>query len=216
MGKSRETLERYEQHSLNLDGYERPPRRLYSTEDIVRLHEALEPFIDLSDLRKSVAESRDIYEALRVDRPPRELRALLDTLAAVLRPVAREQIKSPADVAGMLMVEMGSLDQEELRTVLLDTRNRVIGLHTVYKGSLDTSMVRVGEVYKEAIKRNSAALIVVHNHPSGQCDPSPEDILITRQIVEAGKLLSTECLDHLIIGQGRWVSLRERGMGFDK
>src|SRR5262245_4639426 len=114
MARTKEQRERYEQHSFDLDGTERRPRRLYTTEDIVRLHEALEPFIDLGDLRRCVAESRDIYQALRVDKPPRELRALLDTLAAVLRPVAREQIRSPADVVGLLMVEMGALTQEEL------------------------------------------------------------------------------------------------------
>ena len=77
-------------------------------------------------------------------------------------------------------------------------------------------MVRVGELYKAAVRRNSAAIIVVHNHPSGAPDPSPEDILLTRKVVEAGELLECECLDHLIIGQGRYVSLRERRMGFDK
>jgi DNA repair protein RadC len=214
MEKSRERSERYEQQSFDLSELERPPRRLYTTEDIVRLHAALEPFIDLPDLRKCVAEERDIYEALRVGTPPRELRAIMDTLAAILRPVAREQIKSPADVAGMLMVSMGSLDQEELRTVLLDTKNRLQDIVTVYRGSLNTSMIRVSEVFKAAVRRNSAALIVVHNHPSSDPTPSPEDVLVTREIVSAGKLLDVEVLDHLVIGQGRWVSLRERGLGF--
>jgi hypothetical protein len=216
MGKSRETPERYEQHSLSLEGYERRPRRLYTTEDIVRLHEALEPFIDLPDLRRCVAEQRDMYEALRCDRPPRELQSLMSTLAAILTPRKREQIKSPSDVAGMLMVEMGHLDQEEFRTVLLDTRNRLVGVHTIYRGSLNTAMIRVGEVFKEAVKRNAAAMILAHQHPSGSPDPSPEDVLVTRQIVEAGKLLDIEILDHICIGQGKWVSFRERGLGFDK
>jgi hypothetical protein len=214
MGKTRETPEHYEQQALDLSDLSRPPRRLYTIDDVVRLHKALEPFLDLSDLRSCVAESRDIYQALRVDKPPRELRALLDTLAAVLRPLQREQIKSPADVAGMLMVEMGALDQEELRTVLLDTRNRVMDVVTVYHGSLNTTMIRIGEIFKEAVRQNSAALILAHNHPSSLVDPSPEDVLMTRQAVEAGKLLECEVLDHLILGQGRWVSLRERGLGF--
>lgn len=113
------------------------------------------------------------------------------------------------------MVEMGHLDQEELRTVLLDTKNRLQGIVTVYKGSLNASMIRVGEVYKDALRRNSAAIIVAHNHPSGQPDPSPEDVLVTREIVAAGRLLDVECLDHLVIGQGRWVSMRERGLGWN-
>lgn len=215
MAKSRESQERYQQHSFDVRGIERPARRLYTTEDILRLHEALEPFIDLPDLRRCVAQHRDISEALRVDKPPRELRAMIETLAAVLRPIAREQVRSPADIAGMLMVEMGLLDQEELRTVLLDTKNRLQGIVTVYRGSLNTSMVRVGEVYKEALRRNSAALIVVHNHPSGDPTPSPEDVLVTHALADAAKLLDIDLLDHLVIGQGRWVSLRERGLGFN-
>ena len=128
----------------------------------------------------------------------------------------RVQIKSPTDVAQLLMLEMGHLDQEHLRTVLLDTKNRVQGISTVYVGSLNTSLIRVGEVFKEALKKNSAALIVVHNHPSGDPTPSPEDVLVTREIVAAGLLLDIEVLDHLVIGHGRFVSLRERGLGFPK
>jgi DNA repair protein RadC len=98
----------------------------------------------------------------------------------------------------------------------LNTRNRIQKLHTVYVGSLNTSIIRVGEVFKEPLRLNSASIIVCHNHPSGHADTSPEDVLVTRQIVEAGKLLEREVLDHLILGQGRWVSLREKGLGFDK
>src|SRR5207247_2718380 len=95
-----------------------------------------------------------------------------------------------------------------LRTVLLDTKNRVQAISTVYIGSLNASMVRVGEIFKEALKRNSAALIVSHNHPSGDPTPSPEDVLVTRKIVQTGKLLDVDVLDHLVIGQGRFVSRR--------
>ncbi|NJN67644.1 MAG: DNA repair protein RadC [Chloroflexaceae bacterium] len=129
----------------------------------------------------------------------------------------RVQIMSPADVARLMMVEMSHLDQEHLRVLCLDTKNRVQKTHTVYIGSLNTSLVRVGEVFKEGLKLNSAAIIVVHNHPSGDPTPSPEDVAVTRQMVEAGRLLDIDVLDHLIIGQGRYVSLRERGMGgFDE
>jgi DNA repair protein RadC len=210
MGKSRERSERYEQHSFDLDGTERSPRRLYTTEDIVRLHEALEPFIDLRDLRRCVAEQRDIYEALRVDRPPQEIRAIMETLAAIMRPVNRLQVKSPADIAPVLMLEMGHLTQEELRTVLLDSKNRVQTIHMVYRGSLNAAMIRVGEVFREAVKRNSSGLIVAHNHPSGDCTPSPADVQVTIEIVKASKLLDVPVLDHLVIGQSKWVSMRER------
>jgi DNA repair protein RadC len=128
----------------------------------------------------------------------------------------RPQIKSPADVSNLLLLEMGHLEQEQLRAVLLDTKNRVQEITTIYKGSVNSAQIRVGEVFRDAIRRNSAALIVAHNHPSGDPTPSPEDILVTRQIVEAGKLLDIDVLDHLVIGRGRYVSMRERGLGFGK
>jgi DNA repair protein RadC len=129
-------------------------------------------------------------------------------------PEERPQIRSPADAANMVMSEMSWLEQEHLKVMLLDTKNRVLGTPTVYIGSLNTSMVRVGELFREAIRANCASLIVVHNHPSGDPTPSPEDVAVTRQIAEAGKLLDIELLDHLIIGQQRFVSLKERGLGF--
>jgi len=132
----------------------------------------------------------------------------------VASPEERPQVKSPSDVANMLMLEMGFLEQEHLRVILLDTKNRVLGMPTIYIGSLNTSVLRVGELFREAVKANSAAVIVVHNHPSGDPTPSPEDVSITRQLVEAGKLLDVEVLDHLVIGQQRYVSLKERGLGF--
>ncbi|MCP4994315.1 MAG: hypothetical protein GY934_11105, partial [Gammaproteobacteria bacterium] len=86
---------------------------------------------------------------------------------------------------------------------------------TIYIGSLNTSVVRVGELFKAAITHNAAALIALHNHPSGGPSPSPEDVPVTRQIVQAGKLLDIETLDHIVIGRLKWVSLKEKGMGFD-
>lgn len=126
----------------------------------------------------------------------------------------RYQIKSPSDAAAILMPDMAFLEQEHLRLILLDTKNFVISSPTVYKGSLNSSVVRVGELFREAIKVNAASLIVAHNHPSGDPSPSPEDIRVTREIVQAGKLLDIEVLDHLVIGQQRFVSLKERGLGF--
>ena len=113
------------------------------------------------------------------------------------------------------MLEMGSLEQEHLRTILLDTKNRVLESPTVYKGNVNSSIIRVSEVFRQAIRANATALIVAHNHPSGDPTPSPEDIQVTRSIVEAGDLLGVEVLDHLIIGHQRFVSLKERGLGFD-
>ena len=128
----------------------------------------------------------------------------------------RFQIKAPGDVAQLMQLEMSHLDQEHLRAICLDTKNRVQKVHTVYVGSLNSALIRVGEVFKEALKLNSCAVIIVHNHPSGDPTPSPEDVLVTRQIVDAGKMLDVEVLDHLVIGKGRFVSLKERGLGFPK
>jgi DNA repair protein RadC len=129
-------------------------------------------------------------------------------------PEERLQICSPADAANFLMLDMAHLDQEHLRLVLLDTKNRVLASPTVYKGNVNTSVIRISEIFREAIRHNSTSLIVAHNHPSGDPTPSPEDVRVTRQIYEAGKLLDIDVLDHLIIGQGRYVSLKERGLGF--
>ena len=126
----------------------------------------------------------------------------------------RFQVKSPADVAQLCMTEMLALDQEELWVAALDTKNRLLKLDKVYRGSVNSAQIRVGEVYKEALRLNATSIIVVHNHPTSDPTPSPEDILVTKQIVEAGKLLDVEALDHLIVAGNRYVSLRERGLGF--
>jgi DNA repair protein RadC len=129
-------------------------------------------------------------------------------------PNERPQIRGPEDVANLLMLDMGLLEQENLRTLLLDTKNNVLRVTNVYTGSLNTAVVRVGEVFREAIRANCAAIIVVHNHPSGDPTPSPEDVQVTENLVAAGKLLDIEVLDHVVIGRNRYVSLKERGLGF--
>jgi DNA repair protein RadC len=129
-------------------------------------------------------------------------------------PHERPQVKSPGDAAALLQLEMQVLEQEHLRTIMLDSKNHVLKVHTVYIGSLNSASVRVGELFREAIRLNSAAVIVAHNHPSGDPTPSPEDVQVTRQIVQAGKMLDIDVLDHLVIGQQRYVSLKERGLGF--
>lgn len=124
------------------------------------------------------------------------------------------QLRSPADAAKLVMLEMSLLDREELRVILLDTKNVVTRIASIYVGNLNTTVVRIAEVFREAIRTNSAGLIVVHNHPSGDPTPSPEDVRVTEMIVEAGSLLNIAVLDHLVIGGKRYVSLKERGLGF--
>jgi DNA repair protein RadC len=110
---------------------------------------------------------------------------------------------------------MGALEQEEMRVLFLDVKSQVLGLSTIYRGSLHTAWLRVGELFREAVRRNCAAIIVVHNHPSGDPTPSPDDVKITQEIVKAGELLGIEVLDHLIIGSQRYISLKDRGLGFE-
>jgi DNA repair protein RadC len=129
-------------------------------------------------------------------------------------PDERTAVNSPGDAADLVRYEMSALEQEHLRVILLDTRNRVLEIVEIYKGSVNSSQVQVGEIFKPAIRRNAPALIVVHNHPSGDPTPSPDDVVVTRAFVQAGKLLDVDVLDHVIIGQGKWVSLKERGLGF--
>ena len=127
----------------------------------------------------------------------------------------RPLVRSPQDAAELLIPEMAGLEQEQMRVVLLNTKNRVLGMPLVYQGSLHTTVIRVGELFRDAVRQNAAALIVAHNHPSGFCDPSPEDVSVTAEIVKSGKLLDVDVVDHLILGSGgRWTSLKERGLGF--
>jgi DNA repair protein RadC len=180
-----------------------------------QLREALAPYIDFRQLRRLAASATlSLHEALITGTAPPEVLSILDLLATLLRPLEREHIQGPQDVAGLLMVEMGALPQEQLRVVSLNTKNQLLGIHTVYQGTLTSAPIRPAEVFREPLRLNSAAIITAHNHPSGDPTPSPDDVRVTAELVAAGQLLQVELLDHVVIGQGRWVSLRERGLGF--
>jgi DNA repair protein RadC len=132
------------------------------------------------------------------------------------QPQERASVHSPQDVANLVMAEMDLLDQEHLRVLLLNTKNQVLAMPEVYKGNVNSTLVRVGELFREAVREGCPALIVVHNHPSGDPTPSGDDVAMTRQMVEAGQLLGIDVLDHIVIGRQSFVSLRERGLGFPK
>lgn len=121
-------------------------------------------------------------------------------------------ISSPVDVKKLLMEEMRYLDKEYFKVVMLNVKNRVISVENISIGSLNSSIVHPREVFKPAIKRSSAAVILVHNHPSGDTTPSREDIEITRRLVEAGKILGIEVLDHIIFGNSDYLSFKEKGL----
>jgi DNA repair protein RadC len=143
-----------------------------------------------------------------------QLKAAL-TLAqrAALTPLERAQITCPSDIHGHCL-DMAAFEVEVLRVIALSTKSHILGIHDVYRGSVSSSQVRIAEVFKPAIARQASAIVVAHNHPSGDPNPSPDDVAVTRAMLQAGKLLSIELLDHVVIGQGKWVSLKERGLGF--
>jgi DNA repair protein RadC len=131
-------------------------------------------------------------------------------------PAARWAVRSPRDVADRLVLQMGRLEREELRVVLLNTKNVVLRVATVYQGNVSASLVRVGELFKDAVRLDASGLILVHNHPSGDPTPSPDDLHLTAETLAAGRLLDVQLLDHLVIGHDAYVSMRDRGIAFDR
>lgn len=127
------------------------------------------------------------------------------------KPSERYVIRSPKDGADFVMEEMRSLNQEHFVVIFLDTKNQIIHHQTIFIGSLNSSIVHPREIFREAVKRSAASIICAHNHPSGDPSPSQEDIHVTRRLVEAGKMIGIEVLDHLIIGDRKYVSLKEKG-----
>ncbi len=179
------------------------------------LREAIAPYLCLAELRRLATSGDNLQAALRsIEEIPEEVQALVSLLKVLLAPKKDERITQPADLAALLMLEMGSLDHEEFWVACLDTKNHVQRLHCLYKGSLNSSVVRVCELFRLPLQLNSAAIIVAHNHPSSSVQASPEDVDVTRLLIQAGELLEIEVLDHLIIGQGRWLSMREQGLGW--
>ena len=133
-----------------------------------------------------------------------------------LHPEARAVIRSPQDVFNLLGAEMRFFDQEHLRVLLLNTKNEVLSTQEIYKGNVNSAVIRVSEVLRPAIRENCPNIIIVHNHPSGDPTPSPEDIMVTRQIRQCAEMMDIELLDHVVIGNQRFVSLKERGLGFGR
>ena len=132
-----------------------------------------------------------------------------------LSPEERVTVNCPEDAVNLLSAEMSALDKEHLRVLMLNTRNEVMGIEEIYVGNVNSSVVRPAEVFRAGIRANATSILAVHNHPSGDPTPSGADVSITRDLVEAGKLLGMELLDHLVIGSGkRYVSMKEARLGF--
>ena len=130
------------------------------------------------------------------------------------QPQERAVIRYPQDVANLLQGELGLLEQEHMRVLLLNTRNQVLGTSDVYRGSVHTAVVRIGELFRDALRQNAPAIILVHNHPSGDPTPSSEDIAMTKQAIEAGELLDVDVLDHVVLAQGRFESMKTMKLAF--
>jgi DNA repair protein RadC len=131
-----------------------------------------------------------------------------------LQPGERPYVKTPRDVNNLFGVEMAVFDQEHLRVLLINTRNQLMAIDEVYKGNVWTALVRPAEVLREAIRQNAPSLILVHNHPSGDPSPSSDDVKLTKTIIEAGKLMDIDILDHVIIGDRSFTSLKMLGLAF--
>lgn len=171
----------------------------------------------LIEFGPSSMNSRVHKKKLKVDSTLAKIYQLRDELNAQLyqHPSERPFVHNPSDAAQILDPFIGFLDHEELWIVNLDTRNRVMSLVKLYQGSVNSSQVRVCEVFRQAILENSPAILLAHNHPSGDTSPSAEDITVTKAILQAGRILEIDLLDHLIIARGNFISLKEKGLGFN-
>jgi DNA repair protein RadC len=126
----------------------------------------------------------------------------------------RPRVGTPEDIVLLLGVEMAALEQEQVRVVMLDTKHRILATNEIYQGSVNSVPVRMAEIFKPAVRHNATAIVLVHNHPSGDPAPSTADISMTREAVAAGKMLEIAVIDHIIIGRGTHVSLKRLGLGF--
>lgn len=127
---------------------------------------------------------------------------------ASVKPDERVIITGPQDVADQVQYKMAHLEQEELWVLLLDSRNKLLKIEELYRGSLNSSSVRPAEIFRLGIRGNAAALIIVHNHPSGDPSPSPEDVQLTRALIDAGRMLEMPILDHIVVGFRGTVSIK--------
>lgn len=161
----------------------------------------------LTDLKRApgVGEVKAIQIAAAIE---------LGKRIAALTPEARPAVNAPEDAVNLLMPDMRFLAVEEFRMVMLDSRNNVLGVERVSTGTADSSMAHPRDVFRPAIAANAVAVIVAHNHPGGSADPSAEDRSVTRRLTDAGALIGIDVLDHIIIGDGRWTSMKRiKAMG---
>jgi DNA repair protein RadC len=189
---------------------------LLSTTSVDEAHDLLTNYDGLTGLARASTLELEAMDGI-TDKDAARLTASFELGRRLLAdwPSGRWKIRGPSDVAERLVLQMARLEREELRVVLLDTKNHVLRVQTVYQGNVSSTLVRVGELYRDAVRLNAAAIILAHNHPSGDPTPSPDDLHLTAETLAAGRLLDINLLDHLVIGHDSYVSLRDRGVAFD-
>lgn len=176
----------------------------------------LATFNDLPGIaRASITELTSLKGIGRVKAIEIKAALELGRRLAVTTPEERPTITSPADAANMVIAEMRFYEQEHFRAMLLDTRNSVLSIPTIHIGTINSINVRPADTFRVALKENAHSLILLHNHPSEDASPSPEDVSTTRKFIQAGKLLDIEVLDHIVVGGNQFVSLKERGLAFE-
>jgi DNA repair protein RadC len=177
--------------------------------------ELLKQYKTLDRLAQATPAELSTQHGLGTAKAAQVLAALtLGKRMASTRRNGRLTITTPDQVADLLKVEMGLLEEEELRVILLNSRNHVLGVSDQYRGSVNSAQVRIGELFRDAIRANAVGVIFVHNHPSGDPTPSPDDIRMTEKAIKAGEELDIDVLDHIIIGHEEHVSMKERRLAF--
>ncbi|NLJ87128.1 MAG: DNA repair protein RadC [Firmicutes bacterium] len=173
--------------------------------------QVLAHFGSLRELREARCEELQAIEGIGLAKAAQILAALelgRRVQASVRMPTV---VRTPQDASDLVMEHLRYLDREVMRLLLLDSKHQVIATPVVSVGTLNASMVHPREIFKECIRRSAAAVIAVHNHPSGDPSPSSEDIQVTKRLFQAGEILGIDLLDHIIIGDNRFVSMKEAG-----
>ena len=134
--------------------------------------------------------------------------------AAILKPAERPSIHEARDVYNLVAADMVKLEQEKLKVLLLNNKHEVLAQEEIYQGTVNSATIRVSEILRPAVRRNCPAIVIVHNHPSGDPTPSPEDILVTRRVRQSAEMMDIELLDHIVVAERDFASLKQRQLGF--
>ena len=170
--------------------------------------------IDIEKLPNSLKELRESADTMEItDLQKNKINALFEVSGRICKErIDTDKISSPNDAAMLVMEEMRYLQKEHFKIMLLDTKNNVKKISEISVGSLNGSIVHPREVFKEAVINSCSSIILAHNHPSGECEPSHEDIVLTNRLDECGKIMGIRVLDHIIIGDGIYFSFKEEGL----